>query len=201
MTWAKVDDMLWAHRKVRRAGLEAMGLWSIALSYCRAQNPDGSLSSEDLEHIASVIGVKLTRCLTLAAKLVEAKLWAQTDTGWAFHDWHNYQVSLAYSQAQSAKGKRGAEARWGGARDGPANGTCHSPAIGKADGRGANGKTMASESEGDPKEIRSGARARARPDPDPEPESDTAAGSTPAEAAENIARIVDSLKPKGGTST
>lgn len=35
MSWGRVDDKLHSHPKVLRAGLEAMGLWVICMSYCK----------------------------------------------------------------------------------------------------------------------------------------------------------------------
>lgn len=177
MTWARVDDMLWAHRKVRLLckkpdGLAALGLWTIALSFC-GKADKGSFSSDDLDHFGAVAGLKQRRCLDLITRLVEVGLLTDLGEGWAFHDWDVYQPSREYRQAQSERGKRGAEARW--------NGTRHKSAIGEPHGGGANatanGESIASRSDPIPTRsnpIRSDARARAGdfvssgPGPDPE---------------------------------
>jgi hypothetical protein len=41
MTWAKLDDRLWADPRTDAAGLEAMGLWAVALSWMGAYNTNG----------------------------------------------------------------------------------------------------------------------------------------------------------------
>ena len=97
MVWGKVDDKLHSHRKRRRAGLEAMGLWVVGLSYCGDLLTDGFIDDE------FVGGEKRGRIL--AKRLVEAGLWhSWTDqecpyesehctrpevdgVGWWFHDW------------------------------------------------------------------------------------------------------------------
>jgi hypothetical protein len=98
MVWGKVDDKLHSHRKRRRAGLEAMGLWVVGLSYCGDLLTDGFIDDE------YVGGEKRGR--VLAQRLVEAGLWhSWTDQecpqgsehctrpqvdgpGWWFHDWN-----------------------------------------------------------------------------------------------------------------
>ena len=91
MPWFKVDDMLHAHPKARKAGLEAMGLWALAGSYCSAYKLDGHVDSDWIE------GQKRGR--TLANRLVSAGLWHESGhqcegcpqpnepRGFIFHDW------------------------------------------------------------------------------------------------------------------
>lgn len=81
MTWARLDDQLHAHPKALAAGLEAMGLWTLALSWCRAYRTGGQVSPEALRRLA---GPKAKR---LAARLVDARLWKPAGDGWRFHDW------------------------------------------------------------------------------------------------------------------
>jgi hypothetical protein len=84
MPWFLVDDKLHSHRKRYRAGVEAMGLWTIAGSWAADQLTDGFVP----EYV--VIGWG-TKCKAHAARLVTAGLWhpAEVDgePGWRFHEW------------------------------------------------------------------------------------------------------------------
>jgi hypothetical protein len=84
MPWFKVDDGLHAHRKVARAGIDAMGLWVVAGSWCADQLTDG--------FIPDYMARKLDEDFEVhAASLVAAKLWIvgekDDETGWWFHQW------------------------------------------------------------------------------------------------------------------
>jgi hypothetical protein len=46
VTWVRLDDALEGHRKRRRAGLEAFGLWCAALCYCGRYHTDGYVDAE-----------------------------------------------------------------------------------------------------------------------------------------------------------
>lgn len=97
MAWFKVDDLLHGHPKTRRADLPAMGLWSIAGSYCMAYKLDGHVDREWVTTWRN--GPKL------AERLVAAGFWhanghtchecPQPDdpNGWVFHDWFDVQPS------------------------------------------------------------------------------------------------------------
>lgn len=111
MTWAKVDDTLHSHRKVRRAGLEAMGLWLLGLSHCAAHLTDGEIHEEDVEHLCG--SAKLAE--RLAGKLVAAGFWVRTEAGWRYHDWGDYQPTRSHVLAERARkaeaGRQGGLAR------------------------------------------------------------------------------------------
>ena len=103
MTWFRVDDNLCGNKKPRRAGLPAMGLWTIAGSYSSQQGLGGFIPQWYVETWPS--GVKL------AAKLVEVGLWVPSefdgDAGWEFHDWEQCNPSRAkVEQDRSAARKR-----------------------------------------------------------------------------------------------
>lgn len=89
MPWFKVDDTLHSHPKPRKAGLAAMGLWSLAGSYCMAYKTDGFVPAWFVSSWPN--GRKL------ADQLVKAGQWEigerDGETGWYFHDWHDYQPS------------------------------------------------------------------------------------------------------------
>lgn len=90
MTWFRVDDKLHDHRKTRAAGLEAIGLWSLAGSWCADNLTDGFVP-------ADVLGRWGRRTPDLARRLVGAGLWVEDsqngERGYRFHDWKSYQVT------------------------------------------------------------------------------------------------------------
>lgn len=98
MTWGKVDDKLHSHPKAEDAGLEAMGLWVMALSYSVAYLTDGLITRARVSRLAGERGEYL------AGLLVDAGLWeVRQDGGWQFHDWADYQPTRAAVEAEKAK--------------------------------------------------------------------------------------------------
>jgi hypothetical protein len=111
MPWVKLDDSFDAHRKVRKAGLEAVGLHTRALSHSGRVGENGHIDPEWVIERAGKRGLKL------AAALVEAGLWDLNGDGWTIHDYLDYNPSKAEIDSErarkSAAGKRAADARWG----------------------------------------------------------------------------------------
>jgi hypothetical protein len=109
MPWAKVDDKLHAHPKVARAGLEALGLHLLAMSYCAAYETEGHVDA----HFAEGKAAKRTRALV--ARLVESGLWEPNGNGWTIHDWLLYnptrEEAAELSKRRALAGKRGGEAK------------------------------------------------------------------------------------------
>lgn len=110
MTWFKADDKLASHPKVRKAGVEAMGLWVLAGTECALHLTDGVVTRESVQHLAGARGEKL------AERLVAAKLWHVHPDGWLFHEWHEHQPSREEVLADRAR--RAASGRLGGRRSG-----------------------------------------------------------------------------------
>lgn len=102
MTWFKIDDTFAYHRKTMAAGNAALGLWVRAGAYCAQQLTDGFVSRE-------VIGTLGTAAQ--ARRLVTAGLWRETDEGYQFHDWADFQPSRedVTEQRQLSKER---QARW-----------------------------------------------------------------------------------------
>ena len=73
MTWAKVDDRLYDDPRCEAAGLDAMGLFVLAMSYMGAYHTDGWITAERVRRIAGRRGV------WLADKLVTAGWWERPD--------------------------------------------------------------------------------------------------------------------------
>lgn len=111
MAWFKVDDKLHDHRKVRRAGKSAMGVWVLAGSWCMASESDGFVP----DSVLARWGTKRD-----AATLVEVGFWDPAEkngeTGWQFHDWLIYQPDARTLQlvreAESKAGSFGNHKRW-----------------------------------------------------------------------------------------
>lgn len=93
MVWARLCDTLHAHMKTRRAGLEAMGLWAVSMSWSSQQLTDGFVPGWFVE--------SWPKGRALARKLVNAGLWEEAppvdeqgktmnEKGWVFHDWEDH---------------------------------------------------------------------------------------------------------------
>ena len=99
MTWAKICDTLHGHPKAADAGLEAMGLWALALSHCAAYSTNGRVKRTAAARLAGDEAT-LDR---LAAKLVDAGLWeVAPDGGWLVHDYLEYNPSREAVLAERA---------------------------------------------------------------------------------------------------
>lgn len=111
MSWFKVDDKLHDHRKARKAGKAAMGVWVLAGSWSMDNLSDGFVP----EDVLLRWGTRAD-----AIKLVAAGLWdtavREGEKGWQFHDWERFQPSAAVTAAIRAKeaeaGARGNHERW-----------------------------------------------------------------------------------------
>lgn len=111
MAWFKVDDKLHDHRKPRKAGKAAMGVWVLAGSWSMAAETDGFIP----EHVVTRWGTKRD-----AQKLVDAGFWfadqEDGETGWRFHDWLKYQPDARTmrlkQEAESEGGSHGNHVRW-----------------------------------------------------------------------------------------
>ncbi len=111
MPWFKVDDQLHDHRKARKAGRSAMGVWVMAGSWCMASETDGFVPTD-------VLGRWGTR--RDAEKLCSVGFWfADThegEDGWRFHDWLKYQPDARTirlkQEAESEGGSHGNHVRW-----------------------------------------------------------------------------------------
>lgn len=112
MTWFFVDDHLHEHAKARRAGLEAMGLWALAGSYCADNLTDGFVPV----HVPARWSVRWRK---LAQQLVAAGLWTVAEVGgeqgWLFHDWPEWQKTrqqvLTERAAAAERQRRARESR------------------------------------------------------------------------------------------
>lgn len=111
MPWVKFDDQAESHRKFRRAGLDATGLYFLASSYCARYLTDGHVDHDWLEE---KVPNKAKRDKLLRA-LVDNGLFDKNGTGYVVHDYLDHNPSREeYEQQRKAKqkaGKRSAQAR------------------------------------------------------------------------------------------
>lgn len=111
MPWFKVDDKLHDHRKARKAGKAAMGIWVLAGSWSMDNDTDGFIPQDVLSRWGN---------RSDAERLVAAGLWDperfQGEDGYRFHDWSRFQPSAAVTAARKAAeaevGLRGNHKRW-----------------------------------------------------------------------------------------
>lgn len=108
MPYGLVDDKLHSSVKWRTASKGGRALWTTALSWCMDQLTDGRIPREMLK---SLDGTKRD-----ANDLVRVGLWEETEAGFVFHDWFDYQPDAASIRAkrekESAGGLRGNHERW-----------------------------------------------------------------------------------------
>lgn len=95
MAWFNADDKMHSHPKMRAAGLEAIGLWTLAGTYCTDYLTDGAVPDWFVD--------SWPRGKQLALKLVKADLWESTDEGWQFLSWSEYQRTKAQVIADKKK--------------------------------------------------------------------------------------------------
>ena len=121
MPWFKVDDKLHDHEKARKAGVQAMGLWALAGSWCADNLKDG--------FVPEGVPIRWARNYrALAALLVKAGLWSEAvkdgEKGWLFHDWLKYQPSAAKVRKERAEAADRMAAIRAAARDAEQGGAC-----------------------------------------------------------------------------
>lgn len=100
MAWFNADDKMHSHPKVRTAGLEAIGLWTVAGTYCTDYLTDG--------HVPAWFIDSWPRGKSLAQKLVAARLWEHAEDGYQFLSWAEYQrtrVKVLQDKAAAAERK------------------------------------------------------------------------------------------------
>ena len=83
MAWFNTDDKLHSHPKTRAAGLDAIGLWTVAGSYSTDYLTDG--------HVPAWFVDSWPKGKALATKLVKARFWDEAEDGWQFRSWPEYQ--------------------------------------------------------------------------------------------------------------
>lgn len=94
MPWFKVDDGFHGHPKVVELSLAAVGLWTLAGSWCAKYLTDGMVPAKTV--------VRLGGATAEASELVTADLWLKAEGGYQFKDWHHYQPLKEAVEAERA---------------------------------------------------------------------------------------------------
>lgn len=120
MPWFKVDDGFHGHPKVVELSLEAVGVWTLAGSWCAAYLTDGEIGLKSLQRLGG--GPEQ------AGELVYAGLWTEPVPGlFQFKDWDDYQPLKAAVEAEREearermRGVRAKKKRAPGSDDVPPN--------------------------------------------------------------------------------
>lgn len=104
-----VDDMLHSHPKARKAGLRAMGLWTVCGSFMCGPHgsKDGTIDREDVERIARDHGENdwraMAQKLLTCGKRDQVGLWEETENGYRFHDFHHYRPGTDKDQIRKER--------------------------------------------------------------------------------------------------
>ena len=98
MAWFKVDDGLHASRKLlkipKRNRFAAIGLWTVAGSWCADQLTDGNVPNYMITEWGGPPAAP--------EALTDAGLWERTHDGYVFYNWHEYQPSKQDVDAERA---------------------------------------------------------------------------------------------------
>lgn len=117
MTWAKLDDRMHDDPRTEAAGVEAMGLWAMALSYMADYATDGRVSLARCRRLAGSQKGK-----RYADRLVTAGWWEAHEDGYRLIDWTSYLIPREQVEARSAgateAGRRGGRTRAAAAKVG-----------------------------------------------------------------------------------
>jgi len=111
MTWARLDDQLPMHPKVRGLTDAAFRLYICAICWSNMHLSDGYIPDRHLRYMSDVRRPK--QC---AEQLVQAELWEVTEDGWRIHDYLQYQPS-ADRVHQEREAKQPRLQRWLAKRD------------------------------------------------------------------------------------
>lgn len=116
MTWTKLDDGIFDHPKMLRAGEDAANLYVRGLVYCNKHLTDGRIVAEAL-----AVLTRRRDARALAARLVEVNAWeVHPDGGWVVHNFARFNPSADEVEAKRAaiSAKRSAAGKQGGLRSG-----------------------------------------------------------------------------------
>jgi hypothetical protein len=114
MPWTMLDDGFPDHPKLVSLTMEQGYLWVLGINYCNRYLTDGHIPTGALAALHP--HTPLTKKKRMAAVLVTAGLWDETPTGWAIHDFHDYQLSA--EDVKDRRAKRAEAGRKGGRRSG-----------------------------------------------------------------------------------
>lgn len=120
LPWFRVDDAFHSHPKVLACSPAAIGLWTLAGSWCAAHLTDGYISDRELRHLLPRGSAQL------ASILVSNGLWTRMASGYQFHDWDAKNLTRERWERER-ENSRDRQRRWAAA---------HSNAVSDADPNG-----------------------------------------------------------------
>jgi hypothetical protein len=103
VSWFNIDDRMWHHPKFIDLSPHAGWLWTRAGSWCASHLTDGHIPTNAVRMLGGTPKA--------ANELVTAGLWHQTDTGYQFHDWCQWNASAAEVHAK-IEATRARKAAW-----------------------------------------------------------------------------------------
>ncbi len=122
MSWAKLDDGLPNNPKVEGLSDRAFRLYVGSICYCARNFTGGALTAK----ATRIVCAEAAALKKHVGELHDAGLWDRTGDGYLVHDYLKYNPSTEDAkerqeqlrQIRSDAGRRGADARWHGKRDG-----------------------------------------------------------------------------------
>jgi len=121
MSWVRIDDHFYDHRKWADAPAESVALWLAAMAWCNRNDAfDGVIPANKLTGLVNVRSVKVT-----TGDLVKRHAFYIHERGYQIHEYTDYQQNDKVQQIREtrrANGKKGADARWRMANDGKTDG-------------------------------------------------------------------------------
>lgn len=107
MAWARISDDFHDHPKIAdltvdAEGLAALGLWTLALAWVRADRRRGGVIPIGMAMRFAAGGGK-----QLASRLVQVGLWDETAGGYRFHDFEDVYTPEDLSSKRAEAGRRG----------------------------------------------------------------------------------------------
>lgn len=116
MPWSKLDDNIFDHPKMLKAGEDAANLYVRGLVYCNRYLTDGHIPTEALVTLS-----RKREAARYSADLVRVGLWeTHPDGGWTVHDFHDHNPTAAEVAEKRAAiaAKRSEAGKRGGKRSG-----------------------------------------------------------------------------------
>lgn len=116
MSWVRIEDGFFRHRKVIDLSKDAKLLFIAGLCHCSDQTTDGFISTASLRLIAASVDVKPQ----VASLLVDVGLWHKQADGHTVHDYLDYQPSAEDERRRKAENADRVK-RWRDARNASRN--------------------------------------------------------------------------------
>lgn len=120
MPWFKIDDGFYDHPKVDDLSLSAVGLWTMAGTWCAKQLTDGHVTPGRVRKFGATDDV--------VAELVACGLWVADGPGWQFKNWEQYQPTREsvesqreYERERKRKQRRNPSGQFTESHEGPAS--------------------------------------------------------------------------------